>query len=850
MKFYTNVRTYGNNIFYRWIEDGQRYQQKIEYSPTLYVPSNTPTQFKTLQGEFVKDLPMGSINEAKKFIESYKDVDNFKIYGNTKWHYQFIADNFPEQDIKWDINQLKIANFDIEVDSSQGMPNIALANREVISIAYRINDVYWVYGLKEFTHNRSDLHYVQCSNERELLMAFLNRWASDYPDIITGWNIEFFDIPYLAKRMELVLGTKEMKRLSPWGKVNFREVAGLYGKKPRPTYELMGVSTIDYIDAYRKFTFKVRESYRLDYIAKVELKQQKLDYKSAGYKSLSDLYAKNHQLFIEYNIHDVELVARLEDKLNLITLILTLAYKSKINLEDPFFQVRMWDTLIYNDLLSKNIVVPQPTENTKTEKYAGAYVMEPKEGTYHHIVSYDLTSLYPHLILQYNISPETLVEHKDLPLPVKQLLDSGVSVDTMLTKEVDLAILKSFNLTITPNGQFFRTDIKGFLPTIISKMFNERKAAKDEMLRLETEIETIQGDERVHHMKILAKRLSILEQGIKVTLNSAYGSLGNEFSRYFDVRLAAGITTAGQLSIKWVQNAINRYLRNVTKADKDYVFYVDTDSNYICLDDIVKLKYPDGCTPEESIDFMDKVCKNKLTPEIDKCYQELADYVNAYEQKMHMKREILADIAIWTGKKHYAINAYDSEGVRYATPEIKVKGLETVKSSTPEVCRDALKHCIKLMLTAEEKDLVSYVTEFREKFAGFSADQIAFPRGVNGVEEYADESALCKKGTPIHVRGALVYNKLVKDMKLRDTHPLIVDADKIRFTYLTEPNPTKQNVIAFPDELPPEFGLDKYVDSMLQFDKSFGEPVRNIASCRGWSTEKKSSLSKFKRKVA
>lgn len=846
MKFYTNVRTYGNNIFYRWVEDGKHYQRKIEYSPTLYVPSNQPTSFKTLDGQFVKELPMGSINDAKKFIDSYKDVDNFKIYGNTKWHYQFIAENFPEKEIQWDIDQLKIANFDIEVDSSQGMPKVELANREVISIAYRINGVYWVYGLKEFTHNRTDLHYVKCANERELLLAFLNRWANDYPDIITGWNIEFFDIPYLSKRMEQVLGEKEMKRLSPWNKVNYREVAGLYGKKPRPTYEILGISTIDYIDAYRKFTFKVRESYNLDYIAKVELKEQKKDYKKYG--SLANFYKQNHQKFIEYNIHDVELVARLENKLNLIKLILTLAYKSKINLEDPFFQVRMWDTLIYNDLLAKGIVVPQPSENTKTEKYGGAYVMEPRVGYYKYVASFDLDGLYPHLIMQYNISPETFVEYSDLPVPVKQILSNTVDVDSLLNREIDLSCLKAFNLTMTPNGQFFRTDIRGFLPVMLEGLYAERAAYKSRKLELESEVEQgLHSD--TTEIKNIISRLGVLEKGIKVTLNSAYGALGNGYFRFFDVRLASAITSAGQLSIRWVQTAINKFLSGVMKNKKDYVIYIDTDSNYVCLEDFVNTKFPNGCTPEEAIDFMDRICKTKLVPEINRAYNELANYVNAYEQKMRMKREILADRGIWTGKKRYALNVYDAENVRYAEPEIKVMGLEIVKSSIPEVCRDALKKAVKIMLTSNEDALISYIKKFKEEFTTFTANQIAFPRGVNGVDEYKDESSLCRKGTPIHVRGALVYNKMIADLGLQNQYPVIFDGDKIKFAYLVEPNPTKQNVIAFPDELPPEFQLDKYVDSMLQFEKSFLEPVKGLTDCIGWKTEKKSSLSKFKKAV-
>ena len=847
MKFYTNVRTYGNKIFYRWIENGTHYQQKVEYSPTLYVPSTTPTKFKTLHGQYVKEIPLGSINEAKQFVESYKDVNNFTIYGNTKWHYQFIAENYPQKEIQWDIDQLRIANFDIEVDSSQGMPNVTLANRQITSIAYRINGVYWVYGTGDFIHTRNDLRYVRCRDEREILSCFLNRWASEYPDIVTGWNVEFFDIPYLAKRIEIVLGEKEVKRLSPWNHISRREIMGMYGKKPRPTYEILGISIIDYIDAYRKFTYEQRASYKLDHIAEVELGEKKLDYRELGFKNLADLYARDHQKFIEYNIRDVELVAKFEDKLRLIELILTLAYYSKTNYEDPFFQVRMWDALIYNNLLAKGIVVPQPTENRKDEKYEGAYVKEPKVGAYKHIASFDLASLYPHLIMQYNISPEMFVQPNDVPVPVNDAIGDGVCVDSLLAKRHNLSVLKKFNMTMTPNRQFFRTDKQGFLPEMMEELYTSRSAYKKKMLVAEKKLQSCPPSEKRDIEKEIA-RYNLLQLGVKVTLNSAYGALGNEHFRFFDVRFASAITTAGQLSIRWIQQEIDSYLNSVLgTTGVEYVIYVDTDSNYVCLDEVVKRKYPDGCTPDEAINFMDKVCDTKLQPYITKKYQELADYVNAFQQKMVMKREVLADRGVWTGKKRYALNVHNSEGVQYATPKIKIMGLEIVKSSTPQVCRDALKDAVKIILNGTEDALCDYVKSFRAKFSSFSAEEIAFPRGVNGIDEYRDSAALCKKGTPIHVRGSLVYNKMVDDMKLRDIYQPVGDGEKIKFTYLVEPNPTKQNVIAFPDELPSEFGLDKYVDSVLQFEKSFVEPLKGVTDCVGWSIEKKRTLGKFKK---
>lgn len=848
MRFYTNARSYGNKILCRWHENGTDYMRKIDFHPTLYIPSNVPTKYKTLYDQFVKEIRPGTINDCKEFIEKYKDVDNFKIYGNTKWQYQFIAEEYPEEEIEWDIDKIKVAAIDIETDSSAGMPNTELANRAIISIAYKINGTCWVYGTREFVTDRTDVRYVKCRDEMEILSCFINKWASCYPDIITGWNTEFFDIPYLVNRIIQIFGETEAKRLSPWNLISKREVKGNYGKT-YSTYDLIGISHIDYLNAYKKFTYVTRPTYKLDYIGQVELDEKKVDYKSAGYKSLDDLYRRNHQLFIEYNIQDVDIVMKLEDKMRLLELVMTLSYMCKINFEDAFFQVRMWDTLIYNNLLAKGVVIPQQEKRGKESKYEGAYVKEPRAGMYKYVASFDLASLYPHLIMQYNISPETFVEWTRLPKELKELLSDGVCVDSLLSRKHDLSDLKRFGVTITPNCQFFKTDKQGFLPEMMEKFYAARSAYKKKMLAAEKELQTCTDPERKKELKKIKSRYDLLQLGVKVTLNSAYGALGNEHFRFFDTRYAMAITTAGQLSIRWAQEGVDAYLNKLAKTEgKEYVIYVDTDSNYVCLDEFVKRAFPNGVSDEDAIKFMDRLCNEKIQPFIEKRYGELAEYTNAFAQKMQMKREVLADKGIWTAKKRYVLNVHNSEGVQYAKPKMKIMGLETVKSSTPDYCRNALGKAIEIIMTSTEDDLISYIKKCREEFNTLPVNDISFPRSVNGITKYHTDSGIFQPSTPIHVRGALTYNKTLVEHGLNRDNPKVNDGDKIRFVYLIEPNPIKQNVISYPDSLPEEFGLDKYIDRELQFQKSFVEPLKAILDCIGWSTEKKSTLSKFKRK--
>ena len=827
MQFYTNVFPLGDKICVRGYEDGRAFNRKIDFFPTLYVPSKKDSsKWRTLEGMVVDELKPGTIKETREFVKRYDGVDRFDIYGNTNYVCQYLSDTY-ESEIRFDMEHIRLFSLDIETATENGFPDIKAANEEVLLITIKDSQSKQIvtFGSRPYENKRTDVKYIHCKDELHLLKEFVIFWQNNYPDIITGWNTEFFDIPYLVRRIDRELGELFSKKLSPWGYINERKTF-IKGNE-EIHYDIHGIAHLDYLALYKKFTYQKQESYRLDYIAGVELGDTK---KENPYDTFKDFYQKDWQKFVEYNIHDTELVDKLEDKMRLIELCLTMAYNAKINYEDVFSQVRMWDAIIYNHLRKKHIAIPAKSGSGKDTQFEGAYVKDPLVGLHKWVASFDLNSLYPHLIMQYNISPETLTQEK-IPCTVEGLLYG--SVDTSHAKRRDLAL--------TANGWCYRKDIKGFMPELMEKMYTDRSKFKKQMLKIEQEY---QNDKSKKHLLKDISRLNNLQMAMKIALNSAYGAMGNQYFRYFDIRMAEGITTSGQLSIRWMANKLNAFLNKTLKTEnKDFVIAIDTDSIYLTLENLVE-KTCEGKTDEQKIRYMDKICEEIFQPFIDKGYQELADYMNAYGQKMQMKREVLADKAIWTAKKRYVLNVHNSEGVQYAKPKMKVMGLEMVKSSTPAVIRSKLRESLTVILEGNQSNLHTYVMKFREEYNKLPVADIAFPRGVNGMRQYAG-SPIYTKGTPIHVRGSLLYNHHVKRKGLEKKYQTIRDGDKIKFVYVRKPNPFEEDVIAFPQELPKEFGLDKYIDYDKQFEKTFLDALQGVIDPLGWTVEQQSSLEDF-----
>ena len=830
MRFYTNVQMVGDQILIRGYEDGKRFSNRDVYKPTMFVSSKRETKYKTLTGDYVEPVKPGTIKETREFISKYDGVDGFKLYGFERFIYQFISDNYPEDQIEFDISKIKLVTIDIETKSENGFPDVESASEEILLVTiqdYTTKEII-TWGTKSFNNTHDNVDYRLCNDEHHLLNSFIQWWIENTPDVVTGWNCEFFDIPYITGRLNRVLGSKLMKRLSPWGLVTQSDIV-VRGRK-NFIVDIGGVSVLDYMRLYKWSPGTPnQESFRLDYIAQQELGQQKLDH--SEFDTFKDFYTKGWQKFVEYNIIDVKLVDRLEDKLKLIELALTMAYDAKVNYQDIFFQVRLWDCIIYNELKKRNIAIPQKVGSKKDEKYAGAYVKEPIPGKYDWVVSFDLNSLYPHLIMQYNISPETLIEQRH----------PSATVDRILSEEINFELYK--DNAVCANGAMYRRDKRGFLPELMQKYYDERVIYKNRMIKAKKAYEK-------NPSKSLEKeiaRCNNIQMAKKISLNSAYGAIGNQYFRYYKLENAEAITLSGQVSIRWIENRMNQKINHILKTkDIDYVIASDTDSIYLNLGPLVEVIYKEReKTTESVVGFLNKICEVEFEKYIESSYETLARYVNAYDQKMIMKRENIADRGIWTAKKRYILNVWDSEGVRYSEPKLKIMGIEAVKSSTPAPCRKAIKDALKVMMSGTEDEMIDFIDQFRKKFRSLPPEEISFPRTVSDVVKYKGRNAIYEKGTPIHARGSLLFNHHVKRLGLEGKYSLIGNGEKVKFCYLRSPNPIHENVMSFIQDFPREIGIEKYIDYDLQFEKSFLDPLKIILDVIQWNVEKTASLESF-----
>ena len=826
MNFYKNIIEYKGKLFVRGIHEGQEFQEKIDFKPTFFTLTNKKSKHTNLQGQYLQPTQFDSIIKAREFRKNY-DNSNSPIYGMERFAYQYIANEYKDE-IDWQKDKIKIFTIDIETSCEEGFPDVDNPVEELLCLTVKnqTNKQIITWGTGDFKTDREDVTYVRCNSEKELIKEFMSFWMKNYPDIITGWNCKFFDIPYLLGRISRLTDNKVIRKLSPWGLVEQKEI--IVRGRPKTIFSIMGIAMLDYIDLYQKFIPVSQESYKLDYIGKVELGIGKDE---MPYETFREWYTKDFQSFVDYNIQDVEIVDRLEDKLKLIELILTMAYEAKVNYDDVFSQVRVWDVLIYNYLRKEHIVVPEKSEQVKDTKYDGAYVKEPLTGMHDWIVSFDINSLYPHLIMQYNISPEKIVG----------MNPEGTSVNKLLSRKLNLEHLKDKDVCMAPNGATFKRDNAGFLPRLLDKMYQDRVVYKDKMMKAKKLYQETKDDKYKNEIA----RCHNIQWAKKIALNSAYGAIGNQYFRYYDVRQATAITSSGQLVIRHIETEVNNYMNKILQTENvDYIVASDTDSIYLKLDSLVEKTCQDK-TIDQKVNFIDKVAQQKIEPFIEKCFNDLSDYTNAFEQRMVMKREVIADKAIWTAKKRYMLHVLDDEGIRLTKPKMKIMGIEAVKSSTPEVCRGKIKEAIDMMMTKDNDTLIKFVADFREEFNQMTPEQISFPRSCNNLKKYRSSKDIFVKGTPIHVKGALIYNQKIKEQKIDHIYPAIQEGDKIKFIKLKSRNPFKNDVISYITKLPREFELDEYIDRDIMFEKTFITPLSFILESIGWDVEKKASLEAF-----
>ncbi len=834
MIFYTYCNVSGNNILYRGYNNGKRITERIPFKPTLFVPAKTHSEnswHSLYNDDPLEPIKFDSIKEARDFTEQYKDVQGFSIHGFPRWQYQLINEEFPDE-IEYDVSKVSILIIDIEVISEDGsFPDIQSASSPItlISLHNTLENVTLVLGLKDYISQPEDnFEYKKFESEKALLQYFIAYNKSKAPDIWTGWNTSHFDIPYMVNRISRLFDDAMVKQLSPFGYIREKTIE-IRGREVQ-TYDIYGIVDLDYLECYKKFTYSAKESYALGFIAQEELGKTKIELPGESFK---DSYDHHFQTFVSYNAVDTLLVKELNDKMKLIELVFSIAYQCRCNLQDVYKTVLPWEVYIYNHLSKSKIAVPPRTSKLDNE-YPGAWVKEPKPGMYGWLMSFDYASLYPSIIRQWNISPETFVPI-EYDIGVKDWLDMSEKVLNAHSDSI------KYNRTIAANGTMYRKEKQGFLAELMEFCMEGRKIAKSEMLKLEDEYQKTKN-------KSLLPRVSALnnkQMALKILANSVYGAIGNSGFHYYDWRMAAAITLTGQFSDIHLANAMNsRFNRMLKTKDVDYVMYGDTDSIYLNCQPIVDELTNSGKTlsNESIVNALDQlgeiVCQKVIQESIDDVFEKM----NCYQKVMKNKREAIASRGLFRGKKNYALYVHNSEGIAYNPPKLKVMGIEIVRSSTPHWCRAKLKEGLKMIFETGEIEFQDWFSRIKSEFVDLNASDIAFPRGVSDIDKWRGSNVVYKKGCPIHVRGSLLYNYHTKG-KLAS----IQNGDKIKFIYLKMPNPIKENVFAFPTSLgiPKELKLEKYIDYDLQFTKTFSDPLKSLTDCAGWQCEVQSSLEEF-----
>lgn len=829
LKFYTNVFREKSNIFVRGRDvNGLREQKIVKYQPYLFIASPKPSKYKNIQGQQIGRVDFDSIYEARKFVEKYEDVKHFSVYGYQRYEYNYIHDNF--KNIDFDSKLINVGYLDIEVLSREGFPHADKAEHEVTVISINKNGKTYVFSTKPYTAKKPNVTFFFCKSEKEMLAKFLILWEKLDLDIISGWNIDGFDIPYMINRITNVLSYDDACKLSPWRKLKSRTSRDNYGND-FVSWTICGISALDYLPVYKKFALSKRDGYSLNNICYIELQETKIDYSEQD--SLTALWDNDPEKYIDYNIQDTELVSRLEAKLKYIERAIVVAYDAKVNYEDTLGAVLLWEVIIMNYLMQRNIAMPLQKFSGMKSRILGAYVKPPLVGMFNWVVSFDLTSLYPHIIMGNNISPETFVEKTVDHLTIDDMVEGKFYTNEYSEK----------NVCVTGNNCLYRTDVEGFLAAVVSEQFNQRNIYKKKMLELKKLYEQTK-DESLKEQII---KLDNYQYGKKITMNSAYGALANNFFIFYNLNNAEAVTYTGQVVIRWAERKINEFLNIKFKSPGiDYVVASDTDSLYLNLEKFVTSTGLEN--KNDIINSLDKFCEEVLTPKFKEFFDELTSKMNCPKNALHMKREGINEKAFWRAKKNYATWMWDNEGVRYDAPVLKVIGMEAVKSSTPEICRKKFSEAVLLAFTQGEKAVKQLITDFREEYFKLPIYDIARPIAVNDFSKYlgTGSNTLYNHGAPINVKAAIVYNNAIKENKLTNKYKFIFDGDKIKYLQLKKFNPIGDDVIGAPDgNFPAELNLDQYVDKNLMFEKTFEEPVKTILIAAGWDSENRSTLEGF-----
>jgi len=869
------VKNYKHLVEIGYDAQGKRFQTTTDFKPDLYLrnDTNNDTSYISSDGVPLKKLTK-TIPNFYDFIQEYND--RLSIYGNIDPIYQYIYKHYGQQKDFYNLKNIRTFYIDIEIYSNDGkFPDPSEADHEINAITIKDSRTKKIYtfGLKPYEiastvlekefndidikFDKKDVCYKHCEDEEQLLEYVVKMFQKLKPDVITGWNSKLFDMPYLTNRINNILGISYVRKMSP---INSAKAKTHYVNKKEIDYFDINITNLDYIDLYKKFTYITRESYTLDFISETELGARKVKFDG----TLNDLYDDNNQLFIDYNIKDVELVYQLNEKMQLIELAFTLAYETGITFDDVFGTLVVWDVLMYNKLKKQNKEIIPKKKNSIKIPYPGAFVKQPKIGKHENLTMFDLNSLYPNLAIGHNMSTETKVEYDDIPQEIKDNIlskfESSVEYETptikksfwnkikgfinrfikrrvydkdikdsnwvfnhfnklVLNDKIDLSLLKKHDLSMTPNLKFWRRNKQGIIGEAMEEKYNLRVATRKLMF-----------DEKD---KKLLVSFHLKQMALKILINSGYGAFANNYFRYFDIDVAEGITTSGQLTIKYVEQEVVKRLKGMV-----YSVYCDTDSVFFSCTNMInkiKKKYPNKeFTKKQTVQLVEKYSKEKIEPMIKTVLDELQDKLNYYKNTMVMGNELIGDVGIWVKKKKYVVRKWIEDGYWLDKPELKVTGIEIVRSSTPQVVRTKLKEILWDLFDNDKDYLIKDLKEYKKEFFNMSVDKISFPRSVNNLEKYQDDEKIYGLRTPIHVRGSLLHNWYINKHDMDYVIP-IYSADKIKFIYLKVPNVmNNENVFSFKGEFLDYFKLSEYIDYQVQFEKAMLTPVNILTTAIGY----------------
>lgn len=882
MKFYTSYLRNKNDLLVRGYDGNKQFFEKHALAPSFYIPDplNTNPKYHSFYGKKLKKIDFENSWDAGKYRKENKDIDLHELpfFEYVKIHELFNSDH--------DISKVKTAIIDIETkvgkdadgnpDFYDSFPNVLNPCHEILLITTIIGSNVHVYTIDFDTINEDEIietvrkelppgvsidninfKFTYFKNDKLLLQSFIRLMQTERPDILSGWNSNGFDIPYIANRIVKLLGRSALELLSPFGVVDSR-VYEKFGKE-QVEYKIGGIELLDYLDLYKKFELSPRPNYKLETISQIELGAGKLDYDG----TFREFYSNEYQKFVAYNIIDVILVHALDKALSFIEVALDIAYSSLCVYSDVFRVTRIWDNIIANYCRENDVLVPTDFKHEHAG-YQGAFVKPTIPGKYPIIASFDIGSLYPSLIMQNNISPETLIpESQTLPLTTQDVMEKNKYYKDAIKNAREL------NATLSSNGSLFSKEKIGYIPTLIEIYADERFAAKRKMsawaklreyakvnLRENNYSESSSGDvdfntldfggvdkldkdtliKFIDHATITEHRFDKKQHAKKILINSLYGVLGTQYFRFFNVKCAEAITLTGQTCTAQSFDVVNTFMQDLLKTDTDYSVASDTDSVYVNLTDLISMMY-NTTDVSKVLDKIVKLTDNVIGDKLTSRYNQFAEDLNSVSNRIIMNREVIGS-AVFVAKKNYTIMVYDDEGLRLAEPKLKVTGLEAVKSSTPTFFQKKLMECYKLLFQSDEEVIHKKVEEIYSDTMNLPPGALAGVSTANNIEKYFTTHGFMK-GTPKHIKGVLSYNRLIKGSEL---YQPIESGDKVSIIQLTEPNPLRSPVLAYSSNFPSDLIDESYIDKESDYEKYFVKPLNRVLDILQWNHKYEASL--------